>query len=177
VTGVTTLDMLDGCRYGDAAVVMAGTGCAAAVPTALTGWSDWLDTTGAERRVGLVHAAANSAAVLLYATSWLAPRRSPGRGRQHHCPRCGRAFGRGLARRPSGLRALSASTPRHSRCARRTGCPSVRRSSWPRTPGAGRRPRHRRTRAAPRRRPGGWRTAVPTGVTHCVRAASCVTVS
>jgi hypothetical protein len=95
VTGVTTLDMLDGCRYGDAAVVMAGTGCAAAVPTALTGWSDWLDTTGAERRVGLVHAAANSAAVLLYATSWLAPRRSPGRGRQHHCPRCGRAFGRG----------------------------------------------------------------------------------
>jgi len=69
VTGVTTLDMLDGRRYGDAAVVMAGTGCAAAVPTALTEWSEWLDTTGAERPVGLVHAATNSAAVLLYATS------------------------------------------------------------------------------------------------------------
>jgi nitrite reductase/ring-hydroxylating ferredoxin subunit len=39
------------------------------VPTALSGLNDWSDTHGPERRVGIVHAAANSTALMLYAAS------------------------------------------------------------------------------------------------------------
>jgi nitrite reductase/ring-hydroxylating ferredoxin subunit/uncharacterized membrane protein len=35
-------------------------GILGAGPAVITGWSDWMDTAGAERRVGLVHALANS---------------------------------------------------------------------------------------------------------------------
>lgn len=45
------------------------------MPTALTGLSDWLDTSGAERRVGLVHLASNPLATSCYALSWLARRK------------------------------------------------------------------------------------------------------
>lgn len=56
-------------------------GIVAAVPTALTGATDWLTTTGAERRVGLVHALANDIAVGLHIASWRARRRGAhGRG-------------------------------------------------------------------------------------------------
>ncbi len=50
-------------------------GVVAAVPTAVAGASDWLDTAGAERRVGLVHAVANTAAVTGYLASWVLRRR------------------------------------------------------------------------------------------------------
>lgn len=53
-------------------------GIVAAVPTALTGASDWADTElsdGAVRRVGLVHAGTNVTAQLLYIASLLARRR------------------------------------------------------------------------------------------------------
>ncbi|WP_205857448.1 DUF2231 domain-containing protein, partial [Phytoactinopolyspora endophytica] len=49
---------------------------AAAVPTALTGIAEWTNTTGRERRVGLVHALGNTAALGLYAASWNARRRN-----------------------------------------------------------------------------------------------------
>jgi nitrite reductase/ring-hydroxylating ferredoxin subunit len=47
-------------------------GIAAAVPTALSGLNDWSDTYGGETRVGLVHAAANTTALLLYSSSLIA---------------------------------------------------------------------------------------------------------
>jgi nitrite reductase/ring-hydroxylating ferredoxin subunit/uncharacterized membrane protein len=59
---------------------LIGLGLLAVLPTALTGISDWSDTEGAERRVGLVHAATNTVSVGLLIGSWVA-RRSPGRGR------------------------------------------------------------------------------------------------
>jgi nitrite reductase/ring-hydroxylating ferredoxin subunit/uncharacterized membrane protein len=47
-------------------------GNVAALPTALTGLSDWADTQGAERRVGLVHAALNVTALGLFTGSAVA---------------------------------------------------------------------------------------------------------
>ena len=58
-----------------AATTSIGIGLVAAVPSAVTGASDWAYTTGAERRVGLVHATLNSLAVSAYASSWFARRR------------------------------------------------------------------------------------------------------
>jgi nitrite reductase/ring-hydroxylating ferredoxin subunit len=55
--------------------VLVGLGVLSALPAAATGASDWIDTTGREQRVGVVHAAANSAAVVLYAASWMSRRR------------------------------------------------------------------------------------------------------
>jgi nitrite reductase/ring-hydroxylating ferredoxin subunit/uncharacterized membrane protein len=50
-------------------------GVIAAVPTAVTGLSDWDDTHGGSRRVGVVHASANTMALLLQVQSWRARRR------------------------------------------------------------------------------------------------------
>jgi len=50
-------------------------GTLSALPTAVAGLNDWRDTSGAERRVGLLHAGMNSVALLLYAASWVARRR------------------------------------------------------------------------------------------------------
>lgn len=49
---------------------LLGFGILSVVPTAAAGLSDWGDTTGAERRVGLVHALGNVAATALMAASW-----------------------------------------------------------------------------------------------------------
>jgi nitrite reductase/ring-hydroxylating ferredoxin subunit len=52
-----------------------------ALPAAFTGANDLLSTSGAERRVGLVHAALNDVALMTYGASWLARRRGRhGRG-------------------------------------------------------------------------------------------------
>ena len=48
--------------------------CSSALPTAASGAADWSDTNGRSRRVGLVHAVANSSALALYAWSWNARR-------------------------------------------------------------------------------------------------------
>ena len=58
-----------------AAQALVGLGVVAAVPAAATGASDWFYTTGAERRVGFVHAVGNYVAVGLYAASWWSRRR------------------------------------------------------------------------------------------------------
>jgi uncharacterized membrane protein len=50
-------------------------GCMAALPAALAGGTDWLSTDGEQRRVGLVHAMFNDAALTCYALSWRARRR------------------------------------------------------------------------------------------------------
>jgi len=67
-------------RDEHAARRLIGLGILCAVPTALTGLSDWSDTDAAERRVGLAHAMTNTVALGLLIGSWLA-RRTPGRGR------------------------------------------------------------------------------------------------
>lgn len=46
-------------------------GILAALPAAASGASDWITTSGAERRVGFVHAALNDLALVLHSCSWL----------------------------------------------------------------------------------------------------------
>ncbi len=70
-------------------------GCVSALPTAAAGASDWMSTHGPERRVGLVHALLNYAALGAYGMSWLAR----GRGRR----------GRGVALSLAGAGLVSAS--------------------------------------------------------------------
>jgi nitrite reductase/ring-hydroxylating ferredoxin subunit/uncharacterized membrane protein len=74
--GATFLDLLAP-RSDTAANRLVAIGIAAAVPTAVTGATDWADTEIADpriRRVGLVHATANVTALSLYALSFAARR-------------------------------------------------------------------------------------------------------
>jgi uncharacterized membrane protein len=71
----TALDWFGGRRSAPAAQRLVGLGVVAAVPTAVTGLSDWTATNRDARRVGVVHAAANGVALLAYSGSWLARRR------------------------------------------------------------------------------------------------------
>jgi len=70
-TSAWALDILGGRRSSAAARKLVGLGILSAVPTAAAGASDWADTTGGERRVGLVHAAANSVALGAFTASYL----------------------------------------------------------------------------------------------------------
>lgn len=72
------LDLLAPRTGAAAANRLTAVGIAAFAPTALTGISDWADTElsdEASRRVGLVHAGANSAALLMYCASLVNRRR------------------------------------------------------------------------------------------------------
>lgn len=51
---------------------LIGAGLVTAVPAVWTGYSDWNDTQGAKRRVGLVHIIANAAGPSLLGLSWVA---------------------------------------------------------------------------------------------------------
>lgn len=75
--GATFLDVTGGRRSRPAAQRLSGLGLLAAVPASASGVADWIDTSGAERRVGMVHAVGNLAAGSLYALSW--SRRRDGR--------------------------------------------------------------------------------------------------
>jgi nitrite reductase/ring-hydroxylating ferredoxin subunit/uncharacterized membrane protein len=55
-----------------AADVLVGSGVVAAVPTAAAGLSDWADTFGGPKRIGLVHASCNTLALLSYSGSLVA---------------------------------------------------------------------------------------------------------
>jgi nitrite reductase/ring-hydroxylating ferredoxin subunit/uncharacterized membrane protein len=68
------LDAVGGERGADASRTLVGVGVLAAVPTAVSGWSDWADTDGEDRTVGLSHAVGNVVATALYGASWLARR-------------------------------------------------------------------------------------------------------
>jgi nitrite reductase/ring-hydroxylating ferredoxin subunit/uncharacterized membrane protein len=68
-TAAAAVDLLGRRRDGHAADLLVGVGIAAAVPTAMSGLNDWSDTYGPETRVGLLHATANSTALLLYSAS------------------------------------------------------------------------------------------------------------
>jgi nitrite reductase/ring-hydroxylating ferredoxin subunit/uncharacterized membrane protein len=81
-TSALLLDVLGGEDTERAADTLVAAGIAAAVPTALSGLSDWADTRGGPRRVGIVHALGNSTALLLHGLSLFARLRGDrGRGK------------------------------------------------------------------------------------------------
>ncbi|MET0421700.1 MAG: DUF2231 domain-containing protein, partial [Acidimicrobiia bacterium] len=74
-TSAFVLDFVGGRQGRHAATTLVGLGTLSAVPAIVAGASDWSDTTGPARRVGLVHAVANTTAVACYAASWWSRRR------------------------------------------------------------------------------------------------------
>jgi nitrite reductase/ring-hydroxylating ferredoxin subunit/uncharacterized membrane protein len=68
-TAALVLDLLGERR---AAKIAVGVGLLGAAGAALTGLTEWRDTSGTPRRLGVVHAAVNGSATLLYAASFLA---------------------------------------------------------------------------------------------------------
>jgi nitrite reductase/ring-hydroxylating ferredoxin subunit len=101
------LDMVPPLR--PAAATLIGTGVAAAVPTALAGAADWSEAGPGVRRLGALHAVANSAALGLYVGSLVA--RGKGRG----------PLGRGLAYAGLGLAGGSAAIGGHMSYAQSAG--------------------------------------------------------
>jgi nitrite reductase/ring-hydroxylating ferredoxin subunit/uncharacterized membrane protein len=83
-TSATVLDLVGGAESRPAARRLVGLGIAAAVPTAAAGWADYADTTKVDervRRIGIVHAVSNVAALGLFTASWFARHRGAhGRG-------------------------------------------------------------------------------------------------
>src|SRR5436190_600723 len=82
-TSATLVDLLGGREGRRAADRLIGIGILTALPTAITGLSDWADSTALDdtiQRAGAVHAAANVTALVLYSAS-LAARRRNHRGR------------------------------------------------------------------------------------------------
>ena len=75
-TGAALVDGLAP-RHPQIARRLIAAGVMAAVPTAASGMSDWIDVYGDARRIGLVHAAGNSLALGLFGISFLH------RGRRH----------------------------------------------------------------------------------------------
>jgi nitrite reductase/ring-hydroxylating ferredoxin subunit/uncharacterized membrane protein len=71
-SGALVFDMIATRRARWAADVLVGSGVVAAVPTAAAGLSDWADTFGGPKRIGLVHASCNTLALLSYSGSLVA---------------------------------------------------------------------------------------------------------
>ncbi len=63
----------DGSRQASKRLVALGV--AGAVPTALTGWAHWTTKDRPTQRVGVVHAAVNATAAVVYLASWAARQR------------------------------------------------------------------------------------------------------
>ena len=74
-TSATLLDLFGGRGAAASAQRLTGIGLLAVGPTAWTGWAEWSEAGPRDKRVGLVHAVANGAAISVYAASWLARRR------------------------------------------------------------------------------------------------------
>jgi nitrite reductase/ring-hydroxylating ferredoxin subunit/uncharacterized membrane protein len=66
-SAAAVLDLLPGTAPASTALVAVG--CAAAVPTAFSGWADWSELHPQQQRVGLVHAASNVLALSCYVAS------------------------------------------------------------------------------------------------------------
>lgn len=66
------LDVTGGSQARQSAMVLVGTGLAAAVPTAIAGAGDWAGMSGSERRIGAVHGLGTDAAVVLLLGSLIA---------------------------------------------------------------------------------------------------------
>jgi nitrite reductase/ring-hydroxylating ferredoxin subunit/uncharacterized membrane protein len=74
-TSAAILDLLGGRSSRPAADRLIAVGCLAAVPTAASGLSDWVDLWGGTQRVGIAHAMGNVSALLLQTMSWRARKR------------------------------------------------------------------------------------------------------
>ena len=77
-TSALLLDLFGGSESDEAAERLVAAGILAALPTAISGYSDWADTAMSNpraRRVGIVHAASNVTALALFSASLLARRR------------------------------------------------------------------------------------------------------
>lgn len=74
-TSASVLDLTGGARSSSSAQRLIGTGLLAVAPAAWTGWAEWSAATPRDKRVGLVHAVTNGAAIGIYAASWMARRR------------------------------------------------------------------------------------------------------
>ncbi len=74
-TSGAILDLLGGKDRRTAADDLVAVGVLAALPTALTGLSDWAELQDGSRRVGSAHALGNLAAIALQSGSWLLRRR------------------------------------------------------------------------------------------------------
>jgi uncharacterized membrane protein len=68
-TSSLVLDLVGGPASAPAADLLIAVGVAAALPTAISGWADWSRAPVEQRRVGIVHAAANVLAVGLFGGS------------------------------------------------------------------------------------------------------------
>lgn len=84
-SSAVALDLVGGRAARPAARRLVGLGVLATVPAVATGLAEWARTDQRSQRVGVVHAAANTVGLALFAASWIA------RGRGHH------ARGTGLA--------------------------------------------------------------------------------
>ncbi len=74
-TSAWLLDLVGGKKAAAASDRLIGIGILSTLPTAAAGLSDWADTAPRERRIGLAHASGNSAALAMYALSWIARKR------------------------------------------------------------------------------------------------------
>ena len=74
-TSASLLDLLGGPGSSAASQRLIGTGLLAVGPTAWTGWAEWSAAGSRDKRLGLVHAVTNAAAIGVYAASWFARRR------------------------------------------------------------------------------------------------------
>jgi hypothetical protein len=74
-TSASLLDLFGGADAAGPAQRLIGAGLLAAGPTAWTGWAEWSTTGPRDKRVGLVHAVTNGAAIGVYAASWWARHR------------------------------------------------------------------------------------------------------
>lgn len=68
-TSASVLDLLGGRSARPAATLLTALGVASAVPTALTGMAEYAPIEQRDKRVAIVHATANSAALLCYTAS------------------------------------------------------------------------------------------------------------
>lgn len=74
-TSASFLDLAGGRGSQAAADRLVAAGVVSAIPTAAAGASDWSDTAGGERRVGIVHALVNSVGLACFTASWVARKR------------------------------------------------------------------------------------------------------
>lgn len=73
-TSAMVLDLVGGRESRKGADRLVALGLLSSLPTVASGLSDWGDTGGSVRRIGLVHALANGAALALYGGSYAARR-------------------------------------------------------------------------------------------------------
>ena len=74
-TSASLLDLVGGRDASGPAQRLLGIGLLAAAPTFWTGWAEWTTAGTRDKRVGVVHAVSNGAALSAYAASYLARRR------------------------------------------------------------------------------------------------------